>query len=324
MNDDLCSIDFKDFFNNEKDVLPILSFCIRNPFSKRKFTKHLPGVNESSYLNFLQGNTFNSSWMNIDYEDLITNVSEYVEQDSVTFRNGSDLYFNPEYGSGLFNGNTKYQPPLGKVYSLAVFRDSRFYNCYGFSIPADKNIQTFYFRANNSLFPSGFRSQIYSLLTILHYPNQMLYSSHTMKYAWPQDRYKNASYIMRFKISRVEVVRRRQKINNRCHENWENYDSEIMNHHVKKIGCRPVYFSALLFKKDVPLCSTQEQMKKAIFPLRSDGYGVIPPCTSMEQISYEYEESTLDPKQNSWAREGKFFLGIFNFNGYFKDIYQTR
>ena len=137
---------------------------------------------------------------------------------------------------------------------------------------------------------------------------------------------------MRFKIGRAEVVRRRQNGRLQCNENWEDYDNEIMKNHVKNIGCRPLYFSSSLGGKDVPICSTREQMKRAQFNLRTDGYGVLPPCTSMEEISYEYEESTIESKDvadTAWdegkvAKEGLIFLGMIFFNPNFKDIVQTR
>ena len=59
------------------------------------------------------------------------------------------------------------------------------------------------------------------------------------------------------------------------------------------------------------------------FDFRSDGYGVSPPCTSMEEISYEYEESAFKPSPPIW-RKGTFKIAIFISNRYFKDITQTK
>ena len=70
----------------------------------------------------------------------------------------------------------------------------------------------------------------------------MLYSTHTLRYTWPQTRQKNESYVMRFKIKGVEVVRRRQKSSQPCNENWEDYDNEIINNHIQKNGCKNVLF----------------------------------------------------------------------------------
>ena len=94
--------------------------------------------------------------------------------------------------------------------------------------------------------------------------------------------------------------------------------------HVQKVGCRPLYLNSLPKVNYLPLCSTSDQIKQATFRFRTDGYGVSSPCTSMEKISYEYEESTIDPQKSHWGKEGTFWIGLFFFNSHFKDIYQTR
>ena len=323
LNEDLVSVDFKDYYETKEDVLPMLSLCIRNPFSEKKL-KNL-NLDKTSYLKFLLGKEFNLTWLDIEYHSVLKNIVDYVDQDGVEFRNGSYLYFHPDYYIGYpYPDANGYNVSLGRVYSLAITKQHRFYNCYGLSVPNDKNIQVFYFRVKNSLLPSRIRLVRYSLMTILHYPNQMLYSINTLKYGWPQYRGPEASYIMRFKISGVEVIRRRQKMYHPCNENWENFDRQILNNHIRNSGCRPVYIDSSLDTTDYPLCSTKEMMKEATFRLRTDGYGVSPPCLSMEQISYEYEESTYNPNTTSWAREGTFWIGIYYFNRHFKNIYQTR
>ena len=93
---------------------------------------------------------------------------------------------------------------------------------------------------------------------------------------------------------------------------------------IQKVGCRPWYIDPLPETNNIRLCSSGEEMKKAMFVLRTDGYNVLTPCTSMEEILYEYEESTLDLKKSYWGKEGTFYLGLFFFNSHFKDIYQTR
>ena len=149
----------------------------------------------------------------------------------------------------------------------------------------------------------------------------MLYSYHTLKYSGWEGRNENESYRMKFKIERVEVVRRRQKDRLPCNENWEEYDDEIMRTHIKKTGCRPLYFRFSLGESSTPVCSTREQMNRAKFDLQSDGYGVLPPCTSMEEISYTYEESITE---SNFRKDGIFYMGILFFNRRFKDILQTR
>ena len=53
LNEDLVSVDFTDYYETKEDVLPMLSLCIRNPFSERKL-KNL-NLDKTSYLKFLLG-----------------------------------------------------------------------------------------------------------------------------------------------------------------------------------------------------------------------------------------------------------------------------
>ena len=130
---------------------------------------------------------------------------------------------------------------------------------------------------------------------------------------------------MRFKIGYVEVLRRRQKRQNPCEEKWDDHDNEIRRAHIKKVGCRPPYMDSY---HDEPLCSFKEEMRKSRFFLRSDDYGMLPPCTSMEHIKYKYEEASLDGRnsghRSARAKNGTFLLGIYLFHERFKDISQIK
>lgn len=145
LNEDLCSVEFKSYYEKEEDVFPMLSICLLNPFSDLKLRNHGFDVDQSSYLNFLKGEQFNSTWLDIDYQSVIKNISDYVDQDGVAFRNGSRLFFHSDYkGTSYYKSHPDYQTNLGTVYSLPIFDGPRFYNCYGLSIPIDKNISFFY------------------------------------------------------------------------------------------------------------------------------------------------------------------------------------
>ena len=124
-------------------------------------------------------------------------------------------------------------------------------------------------------------------------------------------------------MSKVEIWRRRHKERLPCIENWEEYDKLIVRNHINRIGCRPVYLNYSTEDNAVSLCSTKEEMAQAKFELRSDGYGVPPPCTSIEDISYEYTESNFNSNEKEY-REGIFWIRMTFSNRFFKDIIQTK
>ena len=124
-------------------------------------------------------------------------------------------------------------------------------------------------------------------------------------------------------MSKVEILRRRHKERLPCIENWEEYDKLVVRNHINRIGCRPVYLDNSTEEDSVSLCSTKEEMARAKFELRSDGHGVSPPCTSMEEISYEYTESTFKNKERAY-KKGIFWIRMIFSNRFFKDIVQTK
>ena len=53
LNEDLSVVSYKVFRGTKDDIFPTTSLCLRNPFLKEKLAEY--GVNETSYLAFLEG-----------------------------------------------------------------------------------------------------------------------------------------------------------------------------------------------------------------------------------------------------------------------------
>ena len=321
LDEDLCTIEYKKYYTGERDVFPVLSFCINDPVSREKLEHVNPNINVSSYLSYLKGQVFDSNMSEIEYSSVIKNASDFIEEDYVRYRNGTFLSFNSAYSDDEIYGNSMLEKSIRGTFSAdyAFFFNSRFYNCYELSIPHDRNIYSFWFRINSSIFPSGIREEAFDLLTILHYPNQMLIAGNR-RYEWPQTRNIAESYMMKYRIRRVEVLKRRQARNRPCNENWENYDNEIENKFTDSINCRPPYLHR---NKKIPICSSKKKLQTEFY-LRSDDYGVSPPCLEMKRITDLYTESSVDTKKHSWARKGTFLIGIYFPDEDYRQITQTR
>ena len=321
LDEDLCTVDYKKYYAEKSDAFPVLSFCINNPVSKKKLERANPNINISSYLNYLKGQAFNSNILDIEYSSVIQNASDFIEEDFVRYRNGSFVslwsgYQDDEtYGKSTLN--TKNRRTFSADY--AFFFISRFYNCYELSVPDDRNIYSFFFRINSSIFPSGIRGSFFDLLTVLHYPSQMLIAGNR-RYYWPKERNNEESYIMKYHIQRVEVLKRRQARNRPCNENWKNHDNEIENKFTNALDCRLPYLHR---NNEFPICTSKKKLQERFY-LRSDDYGVNPPCLEMKKITDLFEESTLDSKKYSWARKGSFIIGIIFPDEDYKEITQTR
>ena len=67
LNEDLCIVDYKKYYESKSDLFPVLSLCLRNPFDEAKLKIQNPSLNATLYLKFLEGKYFHSDLMNINY-----------------------------------------------------------------------------------------------------------------------------------------------------------------------------------------------------------------------------------------------------------------
>ena len=219
-------------------------------------------------------------------------MSKYVVGYYVEWRNGShETRYLINDGRQMFTS------------SLAGFWFHWFYNCYAMKVPPDKQIQTFSVRVKNNKFPSGNRPNSYDMMALLHYPNQLLRSLKTVKYAWSK-RKTNDTYSMKFKINGVEIIRRRNKSSRPCDKNWDNYDDNVIVDYTNAVGYRAPSQNP---SNKIAQCSSKDKMKEARFRLRTNESGILPPCKTMEKIYYTYEESELSGGE--WSGTCHFWVG---------------
>ena len=311
LDGDLSNVDNRPFYERKQDIFPVLSLCFRNPFSDEKLEKTGTGVNATSYLKFLKGEHFLSEMMEIDYKNITMDISEYIEDATVGWRNGTSAMYSES--PSLIN--------INKIFvttSSGIWLHQMFYKCYGMQLPREKRIEYFSVLLNYKVFQNTNERGLFNFFTLLHYPNQLLRSMRSIKLSWPKGK-PNATLDMRFMINAMEVIRRRNKRNRPCNEGWRNHDSAILTSHFDKIGCTaPYQYSNNTVRK----CTTLDEMRKARFTLRSDEYGTLPPCTSMDKIIYSYEED--DVSSTSWKRSGCVWIGLYLFDDHYKEIIHTR
>ena len=116
--------------------------------------------------------------LSIKYEDIIKNMSDYIEEDFIRYRNGTAVTIHPVYKGGIEYGEEKHTKGKKRLFPSenAFFMVARFYNCYILRLPDDKSIKTYWFRVKSSIFRNGVRPSSFDLITFLHYPNQLMAS----------------------------------------------------------------------------------------------------------------------------------------------------
>ena len=301
LNEELCLVDYKSYLDNKDDEPPVLSICLKNPISADKLKINAPQVDVDTYLSFVNGSHFNSSLLDIDYQKIILNMSEYTSQTNVVWKNGSEYAYS--------------EIEIFKAKNPFIF-NGRFYQCYELQLTSMKGLTGVWLKLNSSVFGDRTIPQNYDIMTVLHYPNHLLSSVGKKDYITKRE--SNDRYIMRYRIDGVEVLKRRHKRSHPC-QYYANFDASIMENHIKKVGCRASY---QLSVDGMPVCSSENDMKNASWKPLEFEYGIDPPCKTMESIYYTYMEADLSG--NSYGKPNIVHISIKAYDQKFKEILQTR
>ena len=290
LNEDLSIVEYQEYQKNENDDCPLLSLCFRNPFVDGKGIR----MNETTRRHleaYLLGTEGNTEISHSDYNRITFELKDFVRQYFILWRNGSGQRYLPsdykwKHASESFSG----------------FWMGRFFKCFSLEYPS-KYARTFSAEIDNDVFPEGIRPKIYDFFAMFHYPNQILRTSY-LKYIWNKLRTKNGSaYESVFIADNVEIIQRRKE----CIRNWVNYDTEVMEHFVQKVGCTPPYY---LSNRVLPLCTNSVQLKNISNGISiSNNHGIIShPCKSMEHIDFKYEE--VDWKGTMYDSNETFWMTL--------------
>lgn len=311
LNEDVSVLEYKQYYETDDDVYPVLSLCFNKPFLKDELTQY--GINESIIVDFLSGEYISKEILNINYDTLTWDLGDYILKVWIKWRNGSTAI--------LSDIDYPYKGSVSVSYNGFDGNQDTFLKCFGVDIPKQYgNIEKCYLVISNNVFPEGIRPIHWDFQILLHYPNQLLRSLPTTKFSWPQRR-DNATYGMKFIIKSVEIVKRREKYNSLCIVNWKNYDSLVLDQHMEINGCKPPYLSSLI---NLPMCRTKKEMRNAKFGLSTDIITKsLPPCKGVQTISYDYEEHEYS-NNSTWADKGNFWIGQDFYNPQYKQIYQSR
>ena len=309
LNEDLCKVDYKSYYDDKEDKFPVLSICFKDFLSDEQLKRIPHQVTRSKYLKFLKGDAFEENLANIVYYNVTVNMTEYIKNQLITYRNGSFTYKNL---SSFNHKNVIVES------SVALWGNVGLYTCYTLQMPPNKEIELYLIGLKNTVFPNGSRGTLGGMITFLHYPNQLLVSSENLKYSWPT-RKTNDKFRMMFKINGVEVIKRRNRGRKPCHEGWKNYDDFVVLEHLKKVGCRVPYLHA---SQSFPRCNSSKTIKDAQLNLKRSFSDIFPPCKAMEKLYYTYEEEETD--SYTTAEDGVFHVGVWFSSEQFKEITQTR
>ena len=100
-----------------------------------------------------------------------------------------------------------------------------------------------------------------------------------------------------FKVTSVELLKRRNKPSQPCSTEWKVLDDWILKQHIKKIGCRAPYMKT---SENFSICESQLKMKQTILNWPDVAYNYDIPCEGKSHIGYrvsnvEYADKEINP-----------------------------
>ena len=311
LNEDLSRIKFKHYHDTEEDVYPDLSLCLGNSFEKQKLSQLDPPMSDANLVGVLKGEEYNDQLLTLNYSNIIFNLDDFTKTYWFRWQNGSTKKYTKEsLGESLFYN------------SFTGFWRKKFFNCFGIQVPEiilqkqpKVYVEGFGVHLNATLFPQGLRPDYGKFATFLHYPNQILLAIPTVKYKF-QKRSNELAYNMKYIINGLDTLKRRQKSEDPCHDNWKNFDNDVIEMNIRNVGCKNIYHKN---PTDWPICNNRTYIRKANFPFRSDilkKYN--PPCRQVDKMHYVYEEMDYPDEP------GTFWVTILLLDSRYTEIVQTR
>ena len=311
LNEDISVVQYKHFYETNDDVFPTMSLCLANPFLEKRLSKY--GTNITSYVDFLRGKLFAKEMLNIDYIHVTIDIVNYII--------GYHLYYRNHSITKVDSGLTLQDKTKITFVSYNGFSYDTFYKCFALRIPKNKNLNTFRIILSNKIFPNGVRPTNHLFKTYVHLPKQFMLSGYTEHWTWPY-RPKYEQYKMILLLQAVEIVRKRNKKQQPCNENWNEYDDWVINRFQNKTKCNTPYHEE---EKNLPICNTQQLMDLSVLPLNvaaSESQEDINPCKTLENVRIVYVETKMENAKGGSV--GRFWLSIEFPQHKFKEIVQER
>ena len=79
-NEDATRVDYRRFNERENDLYPSVGFCLTLPLKKEMLIQYGQNVTPEAYTDFLIGEEWDQDMLNINYNDVVQDLHEYIVQ----------------------------------------------------------------------------------------------------------------------------------------------------------------------------------------------------------------------------------------------------
>ena len=277
-----------------------MSILIVNPYINERLKAYGDGINSVTYSKFLAGQHWDERMLNISYDDVTVDLKDYFVGYDTLSDNFSvisiDNFTTDREGHGWKPPKVNFRHWGWK--SFAIEKPYRGGGVTQFFVQTWVKIKTDLFKKQlrPHIYNYNIDSESYGGFEVwFHYPGQLLHSWNLGmgKWFWPvRKRSWPKNYVMSFQRSKMESIKRRNKYNEPCEEDWSNHDKHVMEKIISNAGCRPPHWES---NQGVPLCASKESMQRVLPPLTKQGYlDYNPPCRSVTHLPFSYDEFDED------------------------------
>ena len=285
-NEDVSAINFTSYDIHRNITYPEMSMCITEPFIYQNLLWNWEGNDTAKqYVWYLAGtieDTSRKTYEQISFFNVTLNIFDYVESVRVYKRNVA--FLDPLLCTTLENC-----PYIEFKNNFNGFFNGMVMRCFGF----DVNLKVV---GNVKALEVSFKQELPDILHTIsrsgfsvnylafNYPGQVLKNTENYQPVW-----KNPGEILEYlnvKISAVEILRRRNKNNDPCHDDWMHFDDMVLKKHHHTIGCVPPYHQS-----NKSVCTTKTEMAASRYEINEIGNRYYPaPCEGMSNIVFTADE----------------------------------
>ena len=310
LDKDATQVGFRSFQDTEEDNYPSISICFMWPYDTTKLAKveSKCGVSYITLLGIIAGEvSFDVTSCNFTYDEITLDLNEHLFEATI-------------YGLG---SNSKFK---GHSNFYVSYRSSE-EKCFGIDIPfVEKQWISFLMLSLNvtAFWANPSNSRYFRIMS--HYPNQNMVTEFNsfegLALYFSKD---DKTFVRRMSynvaVVQVDVVKRRNKLSEKCNPDWKNHDQFILNEIIREVGCQPFYLPPIPNHR---ICKTKKEHHAFDFitrAIKNQTHPHIKPCKKIEKIFYDsewtYEEKDMETIIPAEEMETPFYLQlVFQGNTY--------
>ena len=338
LNEDTSLVHFRKYHNKPVDIYPAVSLCFGNYLIPSAFNHNQTQI--FGYKRFLIGMKQDEEYAKLSYENVTMDIKEYIietfmikqfesglEEDAKApekeTKNNRNQSGNEQ--DDIFDEGTALEDTISwdqDKYLYVSANVDPYYKCWTFEIPyidEQTTFRSFVIRLKRSVFRKSIRPTHDDFKVVISYPGQFL-SARVTKSDWRKiSKLRRNDLRMEFNIQNMIILRKRNKMSEKCKKETKRDDEDKLKQLVKSVGCRALHINV---NTTFPDCKNQEQIGNASnFFAEIDEYEG--PCRQVEKMLYFYDEYEESFHLNDDADNG--YDLVLNFQGNtFMEIEQVR